>query len=60
MNSPAEILQIWIGNSVKKATLPTFKMISAATAFFFPQQLLRQPSKPELPSWSVQRSSLWD
>ena len=27
MNSPAEILQIWIGNSVKKATLPTFKMI---------------------------------
>ena len=27
MNSPAEILQIWIGNSVKKATLPTFKMV---------------------------------
>ncbi|HAB95051.1 MAG TPA: FdhC protein [Lachnospiraceae bacterium] len=27
MNSPAQILQIWIGNSVKKATLPVSKMI---------------------------------
>ena len=27
MNSPAEILQIWIGNSVKKANLPVYKMI---------------------------------
>ena len=71
MNSPAEILQIWIGNSVKKATLPTFKMIllgiaagiymaSAATAFFCPRRLLRQFSKPVLPNWSVPRSSLSD
>ena len=27
MNSPAEILQIWIGNGVKKANLPVFKMV---------------------------------
>lgn len=27
MNTPAEILQIWIGNGVKKANLPVFKMI---------------------------------
>lgn len=27
MNTPAEILQIWIGNGVKKAGLPVFKMI---------------------------------
>ena len=45
MNSPAEILQIWIGNSVKKATLPTFKMILLGIA---------------LPNWSAPRSSLSD
>ena len=27
MNTPAESLQIWIGNGVKKANLPVFKMI---------------------------------
>ncbi len=27
MNTPAEILQIWIGNGVKKANLPVLKMI---------------------------------
>ena len=57
MNSPAEILQIWIGNSVKKATLPTFKMILLGIA---PRRLLRQFSKPALPNWSAPRSSLSD
>ncbi|MBQ3392550.1 MAG: formate/nitrite transporter family protein [Lachnospiraceae bacterium] len=27
MNTPAEILQIWIGNGIKKANLPVFKMV---------------------------------
>ncbi len=49
MNTPAEILQIWIGNGVKKANLPVFKMILLGMAASFSSETC-SPSRSKISS----------